>query len=428
MPLRLLAPVQWTNAFRDSWLPAVSVRGFAIGACWVGRRQFDDGGVGPDEIVAVAGVHRNRSTAARCGHRSNSRPPGRVDARFATGHAVGSANAACRTREVHGPGRDRLRAARRRRSAGIREALVDVVDRGGLADRADAGYALGLAAEITAGNGGLDAAERLARRAVEAQREYGGPGTGYLEAFHGELLLRLGREDEGMACMLALRPSMVTDADAATYVTESLVEAGYPEVAERWLTNAVEQTLEHPGWVKRNREGSADSEAVEILFSLTQLRHRLRRDLGLPHDTHDDLADQLMDAVDEVLEQELRTPLAVLYWPADEFARLLECWPTLAEIHGGSWDEHRRNVERQLVLEQEAGRARLATCAGTIDDFVEFTGGDEFDPCDDRLHQDYAEHVVAHRPKQVWPPGRNESCWCGSGSKYKKCCRPRSRD
>lgn len=21
-----------------------------------------------------------------------------------------------------------------------------------------------------------------------------------------------------------------------------------------------------------------------------------------------------------------------------------------------------------------------------------------------------------------WPPGRNESCWCGSARKYKKCC------
>ncbi|WP_406693168.1 SEC-C metal-binding domain-containing protein [Saccharopolyspora sp. ID03-671] len=21
-----------------------------------------------------------------------------------------------------------------------------------------------------------------------------------------------------------------------------------------------------------------------------------------------------------------------------------------------------------------------------------------------------------------WPPGRNDTCWCGSGRKYKKCC------
>jgi uncharacterized protein YecA (UPF0149 family) len=22
----------------------------------------------------------------------------------------------------------------------------------------------------------------------------------------------------------------------------------------------------------------------------------------------------------------------------------------------------------------------------------------------------------------AWPPGRNEPCWCGSGTKYKRCC------
>jgi uncharacterized protein YchJ len=25
-----------------------------------------------------------------------------------------------------------------------------------------------------------------------------------------------------------------------------------------------------------------------------------------------------------------------------------------------------------------------------------------------------------------WPPERNAPCWCGSGQKYKRCCRPRS--
>ncbi|MFC6581654.1 SEC-C metal-binding domain-containing protein [Planomonospora parontospora] len=24
-----------------------------------------------------------------------------------------------------------------------------------------------------------------------------------------------------------------------------------------------------------------------------------------------------------------------------------------------------------------------------------------------------------------WPPERNDPCWCGSGRKYKQCCRPR---
>jgi hypothetical protein len=306
--------------------------------------------------------------------------------------------------------------------------LVEVVDHGRLADRADAGYALGLAAEITARNGGLQDAERLARRAVEAQREYGPAEREYLEVFHAELLLRLGSEDEGMARMSAVRPSMATDAYAAMFVTESLVDAGYTEVAEQWLTTAVEQALERHQATERSADRSTHVKDIETAFRLVQLRHWVRRDLGLTHDTLDVIADQLMDIVGEVLEDELRTPLTVVFWPADNFAQLVERWPALAEIYGGSWDEHRRLVEHHLVLEEEAGRAQLAVCAGSVDSFVDFVGGDEVDPHDDRLHQDYADHVVMHRPKQVWPPGRNEPCWCGSGSKYKKCCRLRCRE
>ncbi|MGH3922605.1 MAG: SEC-C metal-binding domain-containing protein [Pseudonocardiaceae bacterium] len=48
------------------------------------------------------------------------------------------------------------------------------------------------------------------------------------------------------------------------------------------------------------------------------------------------------------------------------------------------------------------------------------------DPTDPQVRQDYAEHVNEHHRK-IWPPGRNETCWCGSGAKYKKCCLPRAR-
>jgi uncharacterized protein YecA (UPF0149 family) len=30
-------------------------------------------------------------------------------------------------------------------------------------------------------------------------------------------------------------------------------------------------------------------------------------------------------------------------------------------------------------------------------------------------------------PLLEWPPGRNDPCWCGSRTKYKKCCLPRPR-
>ena len=41
-----------------------------------------------------------------------------------------------------------------------------------------------------------------------------------------------------------------------------------------------------------------------IGFALAQDRHRLRRELDLPHDDHDLLADQLREAADEINARE----------------------------------------------------------------------------------------------------------------------------
>ena len=35
--------------------------------------------------------------------------------------------------------------------------------------------------------------------------------------------------------------------------------------------------------------------------------------------------------------------------------------------------------------------------------------------------------AVEPGPMLAWPPGRNDPCWCGSRTKYKKCCLPRPR-
>jgi hypothetical protein len=34
--------------------------------------------------------------------------------------------------------------------------------------------------------------------------------------------------------------------------------------------------------------------------------------------------------------------------------------------------------------------------------------------------------TVAPAAMTAWPPERNARCWCGSGAKYKRCCRLRA--
>jgi hypothetical protein len=44
---------------------------------------------------------------------------------------------------------------------------------------------------------------------------------------------------------------------------------------------------------------------------------------------------------------------------------------------------------------------------------------------DNAKHTDDLRTIVSRYdqgPAVEWPPGRNQPCWCGSGTKYKKCC------
>jgi hypothetical protein len=101
-----------------------------------------------------------------------------------------------------------------------------------------------------------------------------------------------------------------------------------------------------------------------VAFTLAQQRHRLRRDLDRPHDTQDDLADQLLDA-HGTPDRDGRGSewTAVLFWPRAEFDRLLERWPMLAESYGPDGDEHRTTLQRGLVLWSEAGRTGHWRCS-----------------------------------------------------------------
>jgi hypothetical protein len=175
-----------------------------------------------------------------------------------------------------------------------------------------------------------------------------------------------------------------------------------------------------------------DYRLAAVVFALTLPRHRLRRDLDLPHDELDDLADRLQDAMHGVAgededEYEDRVATGMLFWPRVEFDRLLLRWPVLAAAYGRSWDEHRGRVGRELLGWSESGLTRLAVVAGSVDELAGYATRRGGEPTDPDVREDYAQHLQEHPRERAWPPGRNELCWCGSELKYKKCCLPRSR-
>ncbi|WP_431974708.1 SEC-C domain-containing protein [Micromonospora haikouensis] len=300
--------------------------------------------------------------------------------------------------------------------------LLRAVDEDRFADPRDRGYALSLASGIAETElKDLRRALALADRAVEADRASGESDLAP-RADRARLLHLLGRADEALAELTALRPLLETD-PTASYLVDTLEDIGRVELAERWLTEAARAVM--------GRVGEAESEearraAGAMLYGLVRHRHRIRADLGRPHDDLDDLSDRL-DAAGHTPGPAAATREGLLFWPQADLNALLLRWPALATPFGTNWDEHRGLVERELVELAADGVPTLALVAGSADGFAAHVADGDLDPTDEETLDSYAETLLAVRGVLLWPPGRNDPCWCGSGGKYKKCCLPRTR-
>ena len=279
-----------------------------------------------------------------------------------------------------------------------------------------------LAAEIHQQVDDLDGAIALAERAVAAKQQYPTEDSTFTEAYLGELLLLAGRQQEGMACLLELRPLMTTEVLAGPTVAEALEAAGREELAVEWLTEALQTAIERDADLDDDDPELASS--TTVIHDLAQVRHRIRGELGLDHDELDQLAHDLREAVEK-----FEAPDSVLFWPQPDFEALTTQWLQLAEGWEGSWEEHRRLLEIDLQQWSEQGVTDVRVIRGSADQLAAFAdelGESEIDPDVEQGYLEWLEQSPS--PTTIsWPPPRNGTCWCGSGAKYKKCCLPRGR-
>ena len=238
--------------------------------------------------------------------------------------------------------------------------LVDAVEGGRLADPDDAGYALSLAAEARELAG--DHEEALALSARAATTGEGTVDATWLQAIHAERLLRLGREDEGMAALAALRPLLHRDVDAVGPVVEALTETGRAELAEQWVTAAMLTAMERED---RATDGSDEQlEVAAVVDELVMTRRDVRAGLGRVPDEYDTLADDLDAAPD------------LVFYPEAAFTQLLAAQPEAADELGRDWDAHRAIIEGELqaadaegeVLEVEVATPALLAAMLADDD------------------------------------------------------------
>lgn len=117
------------------------------------------------------------------------------------------------------------------------------------------------------------------------------------------------------------------------------------------------------------------------------------------------------------------TTLSV-FWPEAEHGKLIARWPRLAAEAGATWDAHRQQIERHCALIERAGHT-VNQVSGDVSGLEAFLK-------DRRVTKPSSQDLLAYpdlrtQPAMVhWPPARTAPCWCGSGRKYKQCCRPHS--
>lgn len=217
---------------------------------------------------------------------------------------------------------------------------------------------------------------------------------GFAQADVAESLLSLGRRDEALAALQALRAAR-PPAVVCVMAAEVCADAGLHDEALRFLDVGVsvlpEDELASLSWdaqhLLRRRAATRAAQGLEpdVLDLAAPARVPRRRPTLEDVEEDADLRGEIVRA---------------LYWPQYLFAAAQGRWPGIGD---------HADLERRLrEATSTTGRHVELVAAGP-----DLLAGD-LDVVERHLHE--ADDVV------VWPPERNAPCWCGSGAKYKRCC------
>ncbi|MEP6526285.1 MAG: SEC-C domain-containing protein [Nocardioidaceae bacterium] len=175
------------------------------------------------------------------------------------------------------------------------------------------------------------------------------------------------------------------------------------------------------------------------LFSFANVilagRRRVREALGLPPDELDHSvphprSNPSIHANDlsQCLAHGAPSPdvVRVLFWPRDEIPGAHERWPKLVEHADTDAIVRERGMANREL--SQGGVARITMVPLTASELKQFAARTGGDPVDATTRRACMEKIISEGGVISWPPPRNAPCWCGSGTKYKKCCGRRALD
>jgi tetratricopeptide (TPR) repeat protein len=279
-----------------------------------------------------------------------------------------------------------------------------------------------------------DDAIALLERAIEL----GWGGKPHPRSDIAEFHLRAARHEEAAAIWAELKASDPDDVWLYNAAGLSYNEIGEHELAVAWLGEGIELAMRID-----DPEGIIDQlshfrrKSLEALGrDLDELEQRV--DPFLEEWRSDESAERRRQAqltkfmtsvpvlrepprVDEPLHEDIAVSLA--WFPSGEYEAAIRRWPGLAE----DWadvphSEYCSRLDGNIKWMRGQGVPIRAIAPIIVADFVTWCSEHDEDPEEARAA--YAMHLTGDGEVILWPPGRNEPCWCGSGRKYKKCCGP----
>jgi tetratricopeptide (TPR) repeat protein len=117
--------------------------------------------------------------------------------------------------------------------------------------------------------------------------------------------------------------------------------------------------------------------------------------------------------------------LAIGWFPAGQWPVARERWPDLLDDVPADHLAYCHATEARIKrIARHAAGHRLHVAAMTVDGLQAHAEESGHDPGSGEARASYAATLLRAGDAVVWPPGRNEPCWCRSERKYKKCCGP----
>jgi hypothetical protein len=227
-----------------------------------------------------------------------------------------------------------------------------------------------------------------------------------------DYLLRSHQDDSLWCPLTALTLGGRVFGEPWRLAAELLEESGRPEVALYMFSLAVKRlpdqelrTVNGPTWARAVRAG----------------QRRLKWRTGVPLDDTDLLADMGEEETEgkgSALLELLSKPEVIngrlQFLARIELETAYPRWSSM--VVGEDTEAYYRAVED--VLRAHA-RGRVVVVRHTLRSWTAL----EDAACNARHTDDLRSIASSGEGETVdWPPGRNQPCWCGSGTKYKKCC------